>query len=262
MPDALFAVPRLVGLYDPLEAERPDLDVYAAMVEEFGARRVLDVGCGTGTFACLLAARGVEVVGVDPATASLEVARKKPGAEQVRWIEGDATSLPELQVELAVMTGNVAQVFVTDEDWSATLHGVRRALAPGGRFVLETRDPARKAWLGWNRGQTYKETDIPGVGVVWNWTDLLEVSGPLVTFRGTYVFESDGATLTSDSTLRFRTRDELEQSLAAAGFTVDEVRDAPDRPGLEFVFVASAVSDVSDVSDVGEVGVEGVQEAR
>jgi len=44
--------------------------------------------------------------------------------------------------------------------------------------------------------------------------------------------------LTSGSTLRFRGRDELAGSLASAGFVVDEVRDAPDRPGLEFVFIA------------------------
>ncbi|WP_273651852.1 hypothetical protein [Cellulomonas fimi] len=44
--------------------------------------------------------------------------------------------------------------------------------------------------------------------------------------------------LTSDSTLRFREQDEVVRSLAAAGFTVTEVRDAPDRPGREWVFVA------------------------
>ena len=49
--------------------------MYAAIVDELGARSVLDVGCGTGTFALLLAARGIEVVGVDPAVASLDVAR-------------------------------------------------------------------------------------------------------------------------------------------------------------------------------------------
>ena len=209
------------------------------MVGEFGASRVLDVGCGTGTFACLLAERGVEVVGVDPALASLEVARGKPGAERVRWIHGVAAELPPLQVDLAVMTGNVAQVFVEDEDWAETLAGVRRSLAPGGRFVFEARDPARKAWLGWNREDTYRKSDIPGVGVVEVWTELLEVTPTTVTFQGTYVFASDGERLTSKSTLRFRTRAELEESLAAAGFAVDEVRDAPDRPGLEFVFVAS-----------------------
>jgi hypothetical protein len=52
------------------------------------------------------------------------------------------------------------------------------------------------------------------------------------------VFGSDGAVLTSDSTLRFRSREELADSLAAAGLAVEEVRDAPDRPGREFVFIA------------------------
>ncbi|MEU4394851.1 class I SAM-dependent methyltransferase [Kribbella sp. NPDC023855] len=239
MPDALFSVPRLVAVYDPLEPERPDLEVYLAMVGEFGASRVLDVGCGTGSFALMLAERGVDVVGVDPALASLEVARGKAGAERVRWVHGDAGALPPLQVDLAVMTGNVAQVFVEDDDWAATLAAVRRALAPGGRFVFETRDPAQQAWLGWNRQDTYQRIDVPGVGVVENWTELLEVQLPLVTFQSTYVFAEDGATLTSQSTLRFRTKPELEKSLTQAGFTIDEVRDAPDRPNLEFVFVTS-----------------------
>jgi hypothetical protein len=44
--------------------------------------------------------------------------------------------------------------------------------------------------------------------------------------------------LTSDSTLRFRSRAEVEASLRAAGFAVAEVRDAPDRPGLALVFIA------------------------
>ena len=61
---------------------------------------------------------------------------------------------------------------------------------------------------------------------------------PFVTFRQSYEFASDGALLTSDSTLRFRGRDEIEQALAQAGFTVDEVRDAPDRPGRELVVIA------------------------
>jgi hypothetical protein len=45
--------------------------------------------------------------------------------------------------------------------------------------------------------------------------------------------------LTSDSTLRFRARDEVEATLIEQGYVVDEVRDAPDRPGRELVFFAS-----------------------
>ena len=48
----------------------------------------------------------------------------------------------------------------------------------------------------------------------------------------------DRTVLTSDSTLRFRSRDELANSLTAADLVVNEVRDAADRPGREFVFVA------------------------
>jgi ubiquinone/menaquinone biosynthesis C-methylase UbiE len=73
---------------------------------------VLDVGCGTGTFACGLAPRGIEVVAIDPAAASLDVARHEPGAERVRWIHGDAFSVPPLAVDLAVMRSAVIRVEV------------------------------------------------------------------------------------------------------------------------------------------------------
>jgi hypothetical protein len=139
------------------------------------------------------------------------------------------------------MTGNVAQVFISDEEWAATLGAIQKALRTGGRLVFESRDPARKAWLEWNRDQTYRRVLIPGTGPVETWTELTDVSGSLVSFRMTVLFGGDGTVLTSDSTLRFRSRDELASSLAAAGLVVDEVRDAPDRPGREFVFIARRV---------------------
>ncbi len=189
-------------------------------------------------FALLLAARGVDVVGVDPAAASLDVARAKAGAERVRWIHGDATALPPLRADLATMTANVAQAITDPGEWRGTLRGARAALRPGGHLVFETRVPSRRAWQEWNREASYGVTDVPGVGAVESWVDLVGVDGPLVTFRWSYVFASDGQVLTSDSTLRFREREEVEADLVAEGYTVVDVRDAPDRPGREFVFLA------------------------
>lgn len=238
MADAAFEHPRLAAMYDALDGARDDLLPYAAVAEELGARSVLDVGCGTGPFAVLLAGRGLDVTGVDPAAAMLAVARCRPGAERVRWVHGDATALPPLAVDLATMTGNVAQAIADPPGWAATLRAVRDAVQPSGWIVLESRDPARRAWEGWTRASSLRTVDVPGVGAVETWFDLLAVDGPLVTFRWTYVFASDGAVLTSDSTLRFRERDELAADLAAHGFAVADVRDAPDRPGREFVVLA------------------------
>lgn len=238
MADDCFGHPRLAALYDPLDPDRGDLDAYVRMAGEFGARRVLDIGCGTGVFALLLARRGIEVVGVDPARASIDVARGKPGAERVRWIHGDATTLPPLRVDLATMTANVAQAIADPQAWQETLRGAHAALRPGGHLVFETRDPAGRAWEEWSRAASYGVTDVPGVGAVESWVELTDVSGPLVTFRWTYVFAADGQVLTSDSTLRFRERQEVEAELAAQGYEVEDVRDAPDRPGRELVFVA------------------------
>ena len=236
MPDAIYEHPRLAAIYDPLDPDRSDLAVYAAIVNELGATQVLDVGCGTGCFALLLAENGVEVTAVDPARASLDVARAKPGADRVHWIHGDATTLPPLSVDVATMTGNVAQAIVDDTHWDATLRGINGALRAGGHLVFETRDPAREAWREWH-DEAHEIAEIDGVGVVEHWGELTDVSLPLVTFRWTIAFP-DGEVLTSDSTLRFREREEVESALVEHGFVVDDVRDAPDRPGREFVFLA------------------------
>jgi SAM-dependent methyltransferase len=76
VPDSIFADPRLASIHDDLEGERADLDHYEAIVDELDAATVLDIGCGTGVFANRLAARGLAVIGVDPAQASLDVARR------------------------------------------------------------------------------------------------------------------------------------------------------------------------------------------
>jgi len=238
VPDALFEHPRLVAIYDALDADRSDLLVYAALAEEVGARRVLDVGCGTGTFALLLADREIEVTGLDPAAGSLTVARAKPGSDRVRSIHGDAGHLPAMTVDLATMTGNVAQAIAEPADWDQTLSAVHDVLRPGGLLVFETRDPALRGWEQWTRAATDRITEIPGVGPVRTWSELIQVELPLVRLRGTWVFQSDGATLTSDSTLRFRDRDEIAADLHGHGYLIDDVRDAPDRPGAEFVFLA------------------------
>lgn len=238
MPAAIFADPNLARIYDAFDGGRDDLDLYLNLIRELGARDVLDVGCGTGSLPVLLARNGLKVTAVDPAEASLDVARSKDGAERVTWIHGDATMLPVLQVDVAVMSGNVAQVFLTDGEWTATLHGIRAAVAPGGRLVFETRRPERQVWEKWAVDKGPIVRAVPGVGEVEQRRDVTRVAVPYVSFRHSFRFVGEARTITSESTLRFRNRDEIEQSLSDVGFRILEVLDAPDRPGFEDVFIA------------------------
>ena len=237
MTDAIFANPRLADIYDEVDADRRDLVNYVAIVEELAARSVLDVGCGTGAFALILAGKGLDVIGVDPAAASIDVARRKPAADRVRWVLGDASAVGPSVVDLATMTGNVAQVFLTDDEWRTNLAAIHGALRASGRLAFEVRDPARRGWEEWTRARSHALVTTVAAGVVETWVELTEVALPLVSFRHTYRFE-DGSQLTSDSTLRFREKDEIVASLAQTGFFIDDVRDAPDRPGKELVFIA------------------------
>ena len=238
-PDAAFADPRQAVLYDVLDDDRSDLDAYIAIAGELGARHAVDIGCGTGSLAVRLAGKGLSVVGVDPAAASLDVARTKPYADRVTWINGDATALASLAgaADMAVMTGNVAQVFVSDADWSETLTAVHVALRPGGWFVFETRRPEVRAWEDWDIAPTTVDLLDGRTAVIARTVTVVDL--PLVTFEGSTTIGDE--ILTSVSTLRFRDRLEIERDLRSNGFTVSDVRDAPDRPGKEHVFLARAI---------------------
>lgn len=238
VPDAIFAHPRLAPIYDAYDGDRDDLPAYLDIADELGVDRVVDVGCGTGCLAILLADSGRTVVGADPAEASLAVARSKDTAARIMWAHCDAAALPTLSADLAVMTGNVAQVFLTDDDWSQALQGIHSAVRPRGHLVFETRRPERRVWEEWAADTAQVTLAIPGSGPVERWFEVTDVSLPFVSFRYTYRFLRDGEVITSDSTLRFRSRDEVESSLIALGYRVLDVREAPDRPGREFVFIA------------------------
>ncbi len=237
MVDACFSVPRLAAVYDALDGARDDLEPYSAIVAELEARSVLDVGCGTGVLACEMARCGLQVSAVDPAQASVAIAQNKPFADRVRWLVGGVEAYDGPPVDVITMTANVAQVFVEDKDWDECLAACRRSLRPAGWLVFETRDPQRQAWLDWTPERTRRSAPAPEGGQVTAWCELTDIALPLVSFRWTYTFDRDGAVLTSDSTLRFRKPRELTDNLTVNGFRMREIRDAPDRPGAELVYL-------------------------
>ncbi|GAC1450023.1 MAG: class I SAM-dependent methyltransferase [Ktedonobacterales bacterium] len=220
--DQHYVDPRLVALYNIDNPRGADTDFYVWLAADLDARRILDLGCGTGLLTRELAAEDRHVVGVDPAPAMLAVARRQPGADHVQWIEGDSGALGTPAADLGVMTGNVAQVFLDDGEWAATLRAIHAALRPGGHLAFESRNPDDRAWERWNRDATYERIDSPH-GPMACWLELVSVGNGRVRFEGHNVFIATGEVVVASSELRFRSRTELTESLIAAGFIVEHV---------------------------------------
>ncbi|MFJ8084122.1 class I SAM-dependent methyltransferase [Streptomyces sp. NPDC096205] len=219
MVDHSYADLELARLYDALNGWGPDDDFYLDLV--MSARAVLDVGCGTGRL--LRGARAAghtgRLTGVDPAAAMLVQARR--AAPDVEWVLGDLESVRwQGEFDLAVMTGHAFQELLGNEAVRRLLAGVRSALAPGGRFVFETRNPAARAWEAWTPDRVHEIADPYGAEVrVWH-----EVAGPVVgdrvTFTETFSSERWDRDRVSRSVLRFLDADALDAFLAEAGFEV------------------------------------------
>ncbi|MEV4347050.1 class I SAM-dependent methyltransferase [Actinoplanes sp. NPDC049596] len=199
--------------YDELNADDHDYRFYAALAGELGAERALDLGCGTGTLARLLAAGGRTVVGIDPDPEMLRVARGKPGAGQVDWRLGHSDRADPESADFAVMSGHVAQVFLDDAAWARTLRDLRRALVPHGSLAFESRNPAARGWERWTREATLRTVSTPD-GPVEFWHETAWVALPLVAYD---TFSGDERTR---DILAFRDEATLTRSLEEAGFEI------------------------------------------
>lgn len=210
--DPHYTNSRLAALYDFDSPWGEDTDFYIAIAGS-EPLKVADVGCGTGTLACGLKAAGHEVVGIDPAESMLELAKTKALGEQITWLHNLAAdfSLPE-PCDLMTMTGHAFQVLLSDDDILSALVNFERNLKPGGRLVFESRNPD----LAWD--------EIWGTEAVFDLGDErvkqlrsgYQRSGEYVEF--THTFEFNDFTLTSDSKLRFASRETITTLLGEAGF--------------------------------------------
>ncbi len=205
--------------YDELNAADDDYRFYAALAKERGASRVLDLGCGTGVLARLLASNGHAVVGIDPDPDMLRVARDRPGAEHVDWRLGYSDSADTGNADLALMTGHVAQIFVEDESWRTTLAHLHRALARGGTLAFETRNPTARGWEAWTRDATLR-TVSTDEGSVEFWHETVEIDLPRVAYDTFTRNLSTGEETRTRNLLAFRDREGLRASLHDTGYEV------------------------------------------
>jgi SAM-dependent methyltransferase len=134
--------------YDVVYAEkdyRQEADAVFSLIEQYGelvVQRILDLGCGTGRHAILLAERGLDVTGVDRSKPMLELAQRRALASRCKgrteFVEGDIRQFASgRRFEAALMMFNVLGYMATNDDLTAALNCVRENLAPGGTFIFD-----------------------------------------------------------------------------------------------------------------------------
>ena len=105
--------------------------------------RVLDVPCGFGRHSAELARRGYAALGVDLSPVMLAVARRRyREGERLRFIKKDMRRLAyraEFDAAVCLFT---SFGYFTQRENIGTLRRMARALKPGGRLLLDHRNPA------------------------------------------------------------------------------------------------------------------------
>ncbi len=180
---AAWRATTLGALTDTLE-ER----LVTELVGEVDGCRILDAGCGDGTFARTLARSGARVVGVDADPAMVEAAcgAAADGGIEATFVEGELERLPFPDASFDVVIAVTVLCFVPEP--ASAIRELVRVLRPGGPLVLGE--------LGrWS-----------------SWAAVRRLRGLLgsATWRAAH----------------FRTAAELRAMLEAAGLTVETVRGA------------------------------------
>lgn len=218
--DRLYIDPDLVQFYDLENDWTADCDYCRDLAQN--ARSILDLGCGTGRLAAGLSA-GRYVTGVDPAGAMLDVARDRPGGENVNWVEGDARTVRlGRRFDLVLLTGHAFQVFLSDADRKAVLRTIAEHLTPDGRFIFDTRNPHCREWLEWTPDQSARFIQHPRAGEVKAWNDVHhDPETGIVTYDTYYEVTADGRRYHAASKIAFPAQETLMAMFDDAGLVID-----------------------------------------
>jgi SAM-dependent methyltransferase len=159
-------------MFDPAVVD-PTVDFLAGLV---GNGRALELGIGTGRIALPLAARGVEVHGIELSRAMAARLRAKPGGEGLRVTIGDfATATAEGAFGLAYLVFNTIMNLTTQAAQVACFPNVAAHLEPGGRFVIEVmvpdlqRLPPGERYVVFDASEThwgFDEYDVANQGLI------------------------------------------------------------------------------------------------
>lgn len=145
MPENRF-VGDVARTYDQVSAPKftpevldPTVDCLLALAD---GGRALEFAVGTGRVAIPLAARGVDVSGIELSADMLAELRAAPGSDAIDAVQGDmANTCLDSRFALVYLVYNTITNLTTQDEQVACFENAARHLQPGGRFVIENGVP-------------------------------------------------------------------------------------------------------------------------
>src|SRR5512133_2667996 len=216
--------------YEPLFSLERDRHEVARLLDVMAlpsGARVLDVPCGQGRHAHLLAEAGFDVDGLDYSADLLTLARDRGTGRRLRYTEGDMRRLPARwsgRFDAVVNLFTSFGFFLDPRDDERVVREFARVLKPGGLFVFHggSRDGVMARFL---ERDWWKAND----GTIVAHERSFDPLSGVLTIRST--FEGPRASGEREHRIRLFTATRLAELCAAAGMIVTEAFDGfRDRP--------------------------------
>lgn len=178
---------------------------------------VLEFAIGTGRVALPLSARGVEVAGIELSADMLAQLRAKPGAENIRIIQGDmAETRIEGEFSLVYLVFNTITNLTTQDEQVACFENAARHLRPGGRFLVENGVPALRRLPPGNPGVPFAvRPDYIGID------DFADRTHEQISWSRHFYRQADGTFREFSAPFRYVWPSELDLMARIAGLTLE-----------------------------------------
>ncbi len=206
-------------VYDEWYGDVSDVEgTVAAVVELAAGRPVLELGVGTGRLALPIAARGLEVHGIDASEAMIERLRSKPGADAVTATVADMAGFSFTPGHFGVVLAAFNTFFnlTSAQAQAACLERVSASLAPDGFLVVEAFLPSEPPAQATGALEV-RDVGIDRVHLTATWRDPVAQ-----TVAGQHIEISETGIGLRPWFLRYASPDELDAMAAHAGLALQE----------------------------------------
>jgi hypothetical protein len=145
------------------------------------------------------------------------------GDASVSWVLDDAGRVTlKRRFNLVLLTGHAFQVFLIPDDQAAALTTIAAHLAPNGRFIFDSRNPAAEARNRWTPDQSPRVIQHPGSAGSLRGTTFRKIRPRALSRNRTYYQSiADGAARSSQSQIAFPSREQLSLLIEEAGLEVE-----------------------------------------